>query len=512
MKSAGQPPGSDEPVGSDRSPEPEVDWAALIRKVGPRLVGYFRRKGIFVPYEDIEDGLAEAIRITLCPRSTYDPGKGDLVGWLFVVAKNQTLNILNKKLTHLGSARDLDGLRIFPQASETDEPNESESKMRRDLVEVLVSLPEADRLFILAYAESGETKDGSDRVRAHRIRGEFGRRCTAGDTAERLDPYSKKGQPMSNETRGDAVFDMIARVAPEVRLRAAFRDEGIDSDDGADTEPFSDERVARILRAAGITDGSAQMAEEFEQQAERILQLAQEQEQQAERILQLAQEREQQAERILQLAQEREVLVKSVLQLAQELKELRQQAAERALQPAQEREQQAEPNRELTTLGGTVTWGARGTERVLRVAEGAELWYRLALERAQEAEPDRQPTLRDRLANWAVNEIAEHWRTERVRGLAEAYYKRALQQRMELKLNSAYRDPEAGPRPETAEECAQQLRQNFLSICLNLGAPPAEFPDPERARTFDWNFGAYAAALKVICDEDVERIWRRRLE
>jgi len=170
MRDSGLPPGADQPAGSDRPPGQEFDWAALIKEVGPRLVWYFRSRRIFVPDQDIDDGLSEAIFILWSRMSTYDPVRGTLTSWLFAIAKNRTLNILQKKLTRREIPLDLDGLQIFPQESEIDELPDSKSEILQALIQVLESLADADRLFILDYVGSRGTKDGSERVRAHRIR------------------------------------------------------------------------------------------------------------------------------------------------------------------------------------------------------------------------------------------------------------------------------------------------------------------------------------------------------
>ena len=53
--------GSEESVGHNGPLGEPIDWADLIERTGPKLVAYFRRRGIPVTKDDIDDGLATAL-------------------------------------------------------------------------------------------------------------------------------------------------------------------------------------------------------------------------------------------------------------------------------------------------------------------------------------------------------------------------------------------------------------------------------------------------------------------
>src|SRR5262249_29597481 len=69
--------------------------------------------------------------------------------------------------------------------------------------------------------------------------------------------FAKRGLTMRTRSHGDAVFDMIAKVAPEVRWRRALRDEGIYSSGDVGDQPLDDERLVGILRNVEIRSRKA---------------------------------------------------------------------------------------------------------------------------------------------------------------------------------------------------------------------------------------------------------------
>jgi hypothetical protein len=164
-------------------------WVGAIKRIGPGLLQYFRKKHINCTEHDIYDGMMDAIRSINNVNPLFNPDDKQTDPYFFASAKNATVNILKKRREqrlivepHVFHVFGLDD-------ADTTEPTE----IKQDLIEVLLSLSEDKRIYILNYSESDAIKTPAERQKAQRIRDEiekrmhqkgydsFGRKRIAGD-------------------------------------------------------------------------------------------------------------------------------------------------------------------------------------------------------------------------------------------------------------------------------------------------------------------------------------------
>jgi DNA-directed RNA polymerase specialized sigma24 family protein len=161
---------------------PRVDyaaWEAAIKRVGPGVIRYFRNKDIPCSPHDIYDALMDAVFTISAKPDQFDPQDQATDQYLFVAAKNNTLNILRKRWREHPLSFEL---QVFDPNDDDDHeglPDVEHSvatqraSMLNDLKRVLSALSGDKRNFILDYVQSRIVKTRAERQKAQRIRDEI---------------------------------------------------------------------------------------------------------------------------------------------------------------------------------------------------------------------------------------------------------------------------------------------------------------------------------------------------
>jgi DNA-directed RNA polymerase specialized sigma24 family protein len=161
---------------------PRVDYAAwegTIKRVGPGLLRYFRDKHIPCSPHDVSDGLMDAVSAISSQLDRFDPNDKASDQYLFVAAKNNTLNILRKRLRERPLNFELQVFDPTDDEGHDGSPGVERSigtkraSMLNDLKTVLSALSVDKCQFILDYVQSLIIKTHAERQKAQRIRKEI---------------------------------------------------------------------------------------------------------------------------------------------------------------------------------------------------------------------------------------------------------------------------------------------------------------------------------------------------
>jgi DNA-directed RNA polymerase specialized sigma24 family protein len=160
-------------------------WEGAIKRVGPGLLRYFRGRPFPSHPHDISDGLMDAINDISSKHPWFNPRDKEMDRYLFVAAKNKTMNNLRKSwrerpLTFQPQVYD-------PEIADTEgggaELNHLGSMRQPDIMEdlktVLLALSEDKRKFILNYVQLLDVKTDGERQKALRIRKEIEQKLRA---------------------------------------------------------------------------------------------------------------------------------------------------------------------------------------------------------------------------------------------------------------------------------------------------------------------------------------------
>jgi DNA-directed RNA polymerase specialized sigma24 family protein len=184
---------------------PRVDYAAwegTIKRVGPGLLRYFRDKHIPCSPHDVSDGLMDAVSAISSQLDRFDPNDKASDQYLFVAAKNNTLNILRKRLREHPLTFEL---QVFDPNDDDDHeglPDVQHSvatqraSMLNDLKRVLSALSGDKCNFIVDYVQSRIVKTRAERQKAQRIRDEIEQKMR--DLGHEV-PDSKRAAAAGNE-------------------------------------------------------------------------------------------------------------------------------------------------------------------------------------------------------------------------------------------------------------------------------------------------------------------------
>lgn len=125
--------------------------AGVLRLVGHKIAaGLMRRHPLLSP-EDIEDILSIASQRLWESRTQYDPARGSLAAWFFIIADNAAKDFAKKEARRLEKPAEL-AYFPMPKSATAEEP---ESDAQQGLHDILVALPALDHRIIWAYAEAG---------------------------------------------------------------------------------------------------------------------------------------------------------------------------------------------------------------------------------------------------------------------------------------------------------------------------------------------------------------------
>lgn len=141
---------------------------------------------LFVIDEDVDDGLSQAIIKVLASIEQFDPQRGNMEAWVFVIAEREILNIMRQKSNRRRreTRNTVDKIQSHTQNGERVATDDQDFQLREDLIEVLLSLSDTDRQLILDYAEgafanapwthltgsTSESDKSSIRVKAFRLK------------------------------------------------------------------------------------------------------------------------------------------------------------------------------------------------------------------------------------------------------------------------------------------------------------------------------------------------------
>jgi RNA polymerase sigma factor (sigma-70 family) len=124
---------------------------AVIRTLGPKIAAGLARRHPTLRAEDIEDVLSVASHRLWESRAQYDPSRGSLAAWFFVIADNAAKDVVRKASRRLEQPADVAQLPA-PTARPENAAGES---ARQELHDILFALPPLDHRIISAYAHTG---------------------------------------------------------------------------------------------------------------------------------------------------------------------------------------------------------------------------------------------------------------------------------------------------------------------------------------------------------------------
>jgi RNA polymerase sigma factor (sigma-70 family) len=126
----------------------------VIRALGPRVAAGLKKRHPNLTAEDVEDALSVAVHRLWESRSRYDPAKGSLASWFFIIADNAAKDVLRKMSHRAERAVDPDRLAKRETPAILDEGEISTSAWP-DLAQVLLCLPAVDHRIITTFAQTG---------------------------------------------------------------------------------------------------------------------------------------------------------------------------------------------------------------------------------------------------------------------------------------------------------------------------------------------------------------------
>ncbi len=172
--------GSDHALGLRLQRGDDAVLAEVLRRYGPHVAGLLRRTFHWLGTEDINDVLAEAVFKLWMNRTRFDPARGSLKTYFYVIARSAAVDLT--KLSWFQASltqRPLDD-QDPPAPAGTD--HDHYSPLRQEVLQlrqILRQWDEIDRVILLASTQEGHwAKDlarqlgmtaGAVRVRRHRL-------------------------------------------------------------------------------------------------------------------------------------------------------------------------------------------------------------------------------------------------------------------------------------------------------------------------------------------------------
>jgi RNA polymerase sigma factor (sigma-70 family) len=160
----------------------EAALQAVLLTLGPKVEGGLKKRHPALRAEDIEDVLSMASHRLWQSRSQFDPAKGSLGSWFFVIADRLARDLLRKEAGKPEIVNNLDHLPEPVKKSPFEGEDESWAP-GRELDAILKKLAYVDHCIISEYARAGGQgpwatdlaedlglSAGAIRVRCHRIK------------------------------------------------------------------------------------------------------------------------------------------------------------------------------------------------------------------------------------------------------------------------------------------------------------------------------------------------------
>jgi RNA polymerase sigma factor (sigma-70 family) len=177
------------------------DPAALegvIRGLGPRIAAGLKKRHPALSAEDIEDVLSIASHRLWQARGQYDPDKGSLASWYFIIADNAARDALRKARRRVERSMDPD-LLADREARGVVLEGETAISSLPELTQILRKLPALDRQILTGFAHADGAgrwaadlalelgmRPGTIRVRCRRIKEKIRKELHAAGVAEPL--------------------------------------------------------------------------------------------------------------------------------------------------------------------------------------------------------------------------------------------------------------------------------------------------------------------------------------
>ena len=164
---------------------------AVIRILGPRIAGGLRKRHPTLSAEDVEDVLSIASHRLWQQRQLYDPSRGSLASWFFIIADNLAKDVLKKQARR---PEQLVDLRQLSERHLQDRPQEADTFFpgKAYLDEILRGLPGIDHRILSVYADTGDDgrwaadlaeelgiRPGTIRVRCFRLKAKIRKQLQA---------------------------------------------------------------------------------------------------------------------------------------------------------------------------------------------------------------------------------------------------------------------------------------------------------------------------------------------
>jgi RNA polymerase sigma-70 factor (ECF subfamily) len=160
----------------------ETALRAVIQLLGPRVAGGLKKRHPTLHAEDIEDVLSDASLRLWVSRGQFDPARGSLASWFFIIADNAARDLLRKEARRAELTADLDWTAV-PDRAECGAGPDTTLPWEGTLAAILGALPKVDHLILTAYAQAGGEgpwaaglvsdtglSAGAIRVRCHRLK------------------------------------------------------------------------------------------------------------------------------------------------------------------------------------------------------------------------------------------------------------------------------------------------------------------------------------------------------
>jgi len=139
---ARRPTGDDAVVAAAKAGDP-MAWRSLYEQLGGRLLGWLKSQAHLDGASDADDMASEAWFVAARKISEFSGTADDFAGWLFVIARNLTVNTNRKSLRRGTFSTDLDPREFLPDPGTADEGVDSDA--REWTRQLLAQLPKMER-------------------------------------------------------------------------------------------------------------------------------------------------------------------------------------------------------------------------------------------------------------------------------------------------------------------------------------------------------------------------------
>ncbi len=133
----------------------------ILQTFGPSTEARLRRSYPFFQHPDFEDVLAEALYQLWKDRHKFDPARGSLHNWFFVLARSKAEDIRKSKgyrARNLECSADITDFAVLRHDDGDGLTTATLSAEQQDLLDILRELPDDERHIIGAYASADGTE------------------------------------------------------------------------------------------------------------------------------------------------------------------------------------------------------------------------------------------------------------------------------------------------------------------------------------------------------------------